>query len=144
MKSRLLLVLMLVSFGATFCAVSARQKLPESKSQASAKALLDVAKKGLELVERPIPMRGVEPYVRVSLWSKRVRDAELALSHDRSERIAAREKYLKQTLKLERIARQLHEQELMSDEQLLDAEYNRCEAQAQLDADRDATLQAHQ
>jgi len=128
-------------FASDFCVVSGQSNPRESKSRESARQLLDVARRGLNLVERKVPGSG-EAYVDVWTWSKRVLNAELAMSRNREERVVARERYLQQTIKLERAARRLLEQQVMLDEQVLEAEYHRCEAQADLDAERQTNVQS--
>src|SRR5262245_36922411 len=76
----------------------------DEKAIKSARELLDVARRGLELAERAGPLRR-ETYD----WSRRVLDAELALSATADERIAARGRHLRRAEKLERAARALVE-----------------------------------
>ena len=54
------------------------------------------------------------------------------------ERVAARERYLGRAEKLERAARALVESGAASKADLVEAEYHRCEAAVQLEAERSA------
>jgi hypothetical protein len=110
-----------------------RERKAEEKAKMSAKDLLDVARRGLALAERTGPLRR-ETYD----WSRRVLDAELGLCATAEERIAARERYLARAEKLERGARALLEGGAASKADLVEAEYHRCEAAVQLEAERSA------
>jgi hypothetical protein len=126
------LVLMLLYFGG---AVPAQEISQADTDREKALELLTVARKGLAMVEKP-NSAGASEYVLMCTWSQRVLNAELALSRNTAERIAAREAYLKQAKKLERIARDLHGRQIITQLELLEAEYKRREAELQLDGER--------
>src|SRR5262249_9196969 len=99
-------------------------------------ALLEVARRGLALAEKS-PGSGPN-----YIWSKRVLNAELNLCENADERIAARERYLKTTVRLEEITKKQVAEKILSEEGMMEAEYPRCEAQAQLDAERNPMVPA--
>jgi hypothetical protein len=129
------LVLIVLYFGVACSAVTAQEISQADKDRERAMELLAVARKGLAMVDKP-NSGGASEYVLMCTWSQRVLNAELALSRNTAERIAAYEAYLKQTRKLERIARDLYRQQIITQLELLDAEYKRREAELQLDSER--------
>jgi hypothetical protein len=135
------LVLMVLCFGFACGAVPAQEISQADKEREKALELLAVARKGLALVDSP-NSDGRSEYVLVCTWSQRVLNAELALSRNTAERIAARESYLKQTRKLEGIARDLYRRRILTELELLEAEYKRREAELQLDFERFGKLSA--
>lgn len=128
----LLLVMACFGVGGGYYIVNAEPSFHKDKDRASAKALLEVARAGLELAEKSPDLR--DDYI----WSKRVLNAELNLCGNADERIAARERHLKLTMRLEEVAKNAVQKGVISRHESLEAEYHRCEAQVQLDAERDA------
>src|SRR5262249_22975880 len=100
------------------------------KAANSAKELLNVARRGLDLAEKT--PAGADDYI----WSRRVLEAELNLCGNVDERIAARERYLKRATKLEEAAKRAFENGVGTKSDLLEAEYRRCEAAVQLESER--------
>lgn len=135
--SRFVLAVVAASGIAGFLAPAAPPPSPEGKAEdkasASARDLLDVARRGLALAERAGPLRR-ETYD----WSRRVLDAELGLCATADERVAARERHLLRAEGLERSARALVASGAGSQADLVEAEYHRCEAAVQLQAERSA------
>jgi hypothetical protein len=135
------LVLMVLYFGVACSALTAQEISQTDKDREKALELLAVARKGLAMVDKP-NSGGASEYVLMCAWSQRVLNAELALSRNIAERIAAHEAYLKQTRKLERIARDLFARQTITQLELLEAEYKRREAELQLDFERFGKLGA--
>jgi hypothetical protein len=113
-------------------AAEPRGKATDEKATNTAKELLNVARKGLDLAEKT--PAGADD----SIWSKRVLEAELNVCGNVDERIAARESYLKRTIKLEEVAKRAFENGVGTKSDLLEAEYRRCEAAVQLESERAA------
>ncbi len=140
--SRTVLVPAIVFFAALNCALSAQRDSMGDNGAESAGTLLDLARKGLAVVEKPLPgVRDPDHYFGVFIWSKRLLNAELNVSTNREERIAAREKYLERMIKLENTAKDFYARHMISYLELLENEYQRCEAQAQLAWEREALSQ---
>ena len=137
--SRRILVLVMACFGVgvALYTLNAQQRSHKDEPSASAKALLEVARRGLEQEEQSSP-GSRDIYV----WLQRVLNAELSLCRNADERIAARERHLKESVRLEETARRLVQDGAISRKGLLEAEYQRCEAQSQLDAERDVEAPA--
>jgi flagellar basal body-associated protein FliL len=136
MSRKILVIVIVVAVscaGAAFHAVPMQQTSQRDKTKANAKALLDVAHRGLASVERT-NLGNRDVYV----WSTRVLNAELTLSENADERIAAMERYLKLTKEQERVVIDLFGRKLISKDELLEAEYYRCEAEVLLDLEREA------
>jgi hypothetical protein len=131
MSRKKMMVLLLVCFGAVVCAVAAQGAPEENRGKNSAKARLEVARKGLAIVEKQGPGNG-EAYDGVFIWSKRVLDAELDLSGNEAERLAALAAHLTRTKRLEEVAKDLHARGAVSDLEVLEAEYHRYDAEVQL------------
>jgi len=107
-------------------------KTPEPKLPAAVKARLVAARRGLELCEKP--NGGAEPVPElVRLWSRRVVDAEFALSSARPvERLAAVEAYLRHARAAEKSVRAAFDQGAGTMAAVLDAEYHRADAETLL------------
>ena len=130
-----ILVPTVLYFGVACGALPAQEISQADKDSEKAMELLAVARKGLALVDKP-NSDGRSEYVLVCTWSQRALNAELALSRNTAERIAACEAYLRQANKLEGIARDLHGRRILTELELLEAEYKRREAELQLVGER--------
>jgi hypothetical protein len=126
MSRKMMMLLLLVCFGAIVCAVAAQGAPEDNRGKESAKARLEVARKGLAIVETG------DAYDGVFIWSKRVLDAELDLSGNEAERMAALAANLTRTKRLEDVAKALHARGLVSELEVLEAEYHRYDAEVQL------------
>ena len=132
--SRRIVVVAVACVAVGFYAVARERPTPADKMKSSGEALLDVTHRGLALAEQTQP-GGRDVY----LWSKRLLSAELDLSRSPEERIAARERFLKQVTTLEQLAKDRHQRSVINKEEVLEAEYHRCDAELQLELERAAT-----
>jgi hypothetical protein len=137
MSRNKMMVPLLVYFGAVVCVVAAQGAPPEDRGKDSAKARLEVARKGLALVEKQGPARGPGS-PDVYIWSKHVLNAELDLSGNEDERLAAQEAHLKRTIRLEDMAKNWFDRGLITEVELLEATYHRLDAEVQLAKSRAA------
>jgi hypothetical protein len=122
----MMMLLLLVCFGAIVCAVAAQGVPEESRGKDSATARLEVARKGLAIAEKG------NAYDGVFIWSKRVLDAELDVSGNEAERMAALAAHLTRTKRLEDVAKDLHARGVVSELEVLEAEFHRYNAEVQL------------
>jgi hypothetical protein len=96
-----------------------------------AKVRLAEARKGLALAENPV-LGGSESCTNVWIWSNRVLDAELYLSTTQDERIAAFEAHLRRMVKLQGITKALFERRMISEAEVMEAAYQRIDAEVRL------------
>jgi hypothetical protein len=130
-KKILMVLLLAVCVGSAVGTVAAQGGVPtEDKGKEIAKARLELARKGLAVVEKRIP--GAGNYAGVYIWSKRVLDAELGLCGNEDDRIAALEAHVERTTRLARTAKEWFDRKVFLEEDLLEAEYHRLDAEAML------------
>jgi hypothetical protein len=113
----------------------------EKTAKDLARARLELARRGLATVQRQAG--GANGFYRdIWVWSERVLSAELDLSDGPAERIAALEAHLQRARRLEGLARDGFAQRIFSFAELLEAEYNRLDAEARLAAEKARMLAA--
>jgi hypothetical protein len=84
------------------------------------------------LVDKEQEGEGAEDYDDIWVWSKRVLEAELAVSTEKGERIAALEAHLKRAVRLEKFALREFGRGGFSSLNVLEAKYRRCEVEWRL------------
>jgi hypothetical protein len=95
------------------------------------RAQLETARQGLEAEQKNLKA-GKSTFDQTLLWSRRVLQAQLALSDKREDRVAAYETYLKQLREYEEVTRANYERGAVALLGLLEARYLRQEAEVQL------------
>jgi hypothetical protein len=140
--SRKKMLLLVICLGVVVFAVAAQSVPEKNRGRDIAKTRLDVARKGLAQVEKETPGAG-RPYDGIFIWSKRVLHAELALSGNEADKMAALEAHLTRTMRLERIAKDWFATGVIREVDLLEAEYHRLDAEFQLEEARAVKVSPH-
>ena len=115
----------------SLCTAAVRSASPEEAAKETAKARLEVARKGLAEAEKVIPGMS-EDSANIWIWSKRVLHAELACSTSKSERITALEAHWRRAVRLEKLAEREYMQGRSTRLILLEAVYRRLNVEAHL------------
>ena len=111
---------------------TAKGASPEDAVQKYARTRLEVARRGLVQAERATGSAASEDYADIWIWSRRVLEAELALSTTKRERIAALEGHLQRAAKLEKLAQRKYSRGGFTRLDVLEAIYRRCDVEVQL------------
>src|SRR4051812_37431367 len=113
------IAVMVLALRAT-CLAAEPQASPKNKSRADSNALVEVARRGLEVVLRPTADNH-DAYAGVFVWLRRVLYAELDVAENVKDRVAAWEKHLARMAKLEQVATDLHSRGVIVELELLEA-----------------------
>jgi len=121
---------LLLSLVSLLGAETATSAPAEDAIKERAQGCLEVARKGLAVVEQDSD--GTEAYQDIWVWSNRVLKAELALRTTKRERIAALEAHLGRALKLEKFAVREYKRGFFTRLYVLEASYRRRDIELQL------------
>jgi hypothetical protein len=115
---------------------TAKGASPEDVVREHANARLEVARQGLAVAENDVEGATSEDYLGIWVWSRRVLEAELALSTTKSERIAAWEAHLRRAVKLETMAQRQFSRGGSTRLAVLEAIYRRYDVEVHLAQER--------